>query len=55
VRCKLGYAAVIQALGLLDALSRVADPSHDAVGLAMATENLPQRIRLRRPVDKRDV
>jgi transcriptional regulator with XRE-family HTH domain len=48
------YAAVIQALGLLDGLSRVADPSHDTVGLAVATENLPQRIRLRRPVEKRD-
>ena len=43
------YAAVLQALGLLDSLSQVADPAHDPVGVAMATEKLPQRIRLRRP------
>jgi len=42
------YAAVLQALGLLDGLSQLADPSRDAVGIAMATEKLPQRVRLRR-------
>ncbi|MEP7242450.1 MAG: helix-turn-helix transcriptional regulator [Gammaproteobacteria bacterium] len=42
------YAAALQALGLLDGLSQVADPSRDTAGLAAAAENLPQRIRLRR-------
>jgi hypothetical protein len=42
------YAAVLQALGFLDGLSQLADPSRDAAGLAMASENLPQRVRLRR-------
>lgn len=43
------YAAVLQALGLLDGLSELAGPARDVAGVAMATENLPQRIRLRRP------
>lgn len=42
------YAAVLQALGLLDGLSQIADPSHDPVGIAMATEKLPRRVRLSR-------
>jgi hypothetical protein len=42
------YAAVLQALGLFEGLSQLADPSRDTVGLAMATEKLPQRVRLRR-------
>ena len=42
------YAAVLHALGLLDGLSQLADPARDVVGVAMATERLPQRIRLRR-------
>ncbi len=42
------YAAVLQALGFLDGLSQLADPSHDATGLALAAEKLPQRVRLRR-------
>lgn len=42
------YAAVLQALGLLDGLSELADPAHDVNGLAMAAERLPQRVRLRR-------
>lgn len=48
------YAAVLQALGLLDGLSQLADPAHDAAGLAMATEKLPQRVRLRRPSENHD-
>jgi transcriptional regulator with XRE-family HTH domain len=43
------YAAVLQALGLLDGLGLVADPTRDEVGLAMASEKLPQRVHLRRP------
>lgn len=42
------YAAVLQALGFLDGLSQVADASRDAAGLALASEELPQRMRLRR-------
>ncbi len=42
------YAAVLQALGLLDGLGQLADPSHDQTGLALANEQLPQRIRLPR-------
>jgi transcriptional regulator with XRE-family HTH domain len=46
------YAAVLQALGLLDELDQIADPSRDAVGLALATEQLPQRVRLRRASER---
>lgn len=43
------YAAVLQALGLLDGLEQLADPSRDEAGLAMASAALPKRARLRRP------
>jgi transcriptional regulator with XRE-family HTH domain len=43
------YAAALQALGLLDELGLIADPSRDEVGLAIASEQMPERIRLRRP------
>lgn len=42
------YAAVLQALGLLDGLSQLADAAHDVAGVAITTENLPRRVRLRR-------
>jgi hypothetical protein len=42
-------------LGLLDRLSELADASHDAIGVALATEKLPQRVRLRRPDRSGDV
>ncbi len=42
------YAAVLHALGLLDALGEIADPSNDRVGLALSSEALPERVRLRR-------
>lgn len=42
------YAAVLQALGLLEALGQVADLTADPVGQALAGEALPQRIRLKR-------
>ena len=48
------YAAVLQALGLLDGLSDLADPTRDITGLALATEKLPQRVRVRRPRENRD-
>jgi hypothetical protein len=37
----------MQALGLLDGLGQVADPTRDTVGLEMASDKLPQRVRLR--------
>jgi len=48
------YAAVLQALGLLEGLSLLADAARDATGLAMAAENLPERVHLRRPRATRD-
>lgn len=42
------YAAVLQALGLLDGLGGIADASCDRVGQALADAELPVRIRLRR-------
>jgi transcriptional regulator with XRE-family HTH domain len=41
------YAAVLQALGLLEGLGKLADPSVDAVGQSMADAALPQRVRLK--------
>ena len=43
------YAAVLQALGLLDGLASVADISRDTVGQSLAAAELPTRARLRRP------
>ena len=43
------YASVLQALGLLDGIGNLAAPAQDEVGLATAVEDLPQRVRLRRP------
>lgn len=43
------YAAVLQALGLLDGLGQVADASHDSIGQALAAADLPKRARVRRP------
>jgi Arc/MetJ family transcription regulator len=43
------YAAVLQALGLLDELAAVADVSRDSIGQSLAAADLPRRARLRRP------
>lgn len=43
------YAAVLQALGLLDRLGDLAAPGQDEVGLSMASQALPQRVRIKRP------
>jgi len=43
------YAAVLQALGLLEGLELLADPSNDETGLALAAGKLPKRMRLRSP------
>jgi hypothetical protein len=42
------YATVLFTLGMADRLADVADPRHDAAGLALEEEHLPQRIRLAR-------
>lgn len=41
------YAAVLNALGLLDGIGQLADPAVDKIGQALATEALPKRIRAR--------
>jgi len=44
------YATVLFVLGMIDRLADVADARHDAVGLELEEEHLPERIRLaRRP------
>lgn len=40
------YAAVLQALGLLDDLARLADPAHDSVGQQLLSATLPKRVRI---------
>lgn len=42
------YAAVLLALGLLDGLADVADISNDKVGQALASADLPRRVRVKR-------
>lgn len=48
------YAAVLQALGLLDGLLEVADAARDTVGQSIATAALPHRVRLPRVGGKGD-
>ena len=42
------YAGVLQALGLLDGLSQIADIGNDSVGQALASAELPKHAHLRR-------
>lgn len=42
------YAAVLHALGLLDELGEIADFSRDTVGQALASAELPKRVRRKR-------
>lgn len=42
------YTTVLFSLGMVERVGDLADPRHDAVGLALEEENLPQRIRLPR-------
>ena len=46
------YAAVLQALGLLDGLGTLAEASKDEAGLAIASDDLPKRARLPRRRDR---
>ena len=45
------YASVLMCLGMMDRLADLADPRHDAMGNALAEEQLPVRIRLPRRKD----
>jgi hypothetical protein len=45
------YAGVLQALGLLDGLSQIADIGNDPIGQALASAALPKHIHLKRPVE----
>src|SRR6266567_7495499 len=40
------YATVLFALGMVERLADLADPTHDAVGRELEEEQLPERIRL---------
>lgn len=42
------YAAVLQALGLLDGLAQIADIANDSVGQALSRAELPKRVHLKR-------
>jgi transcriptional regulator with XRE-family HTH domain len=43
------YASMMFVLGLLDRFAEVASVQHDQVGIALEEEQLPKRIRSRRP------
>jgi transcriptional regulator with XRE-family HTH domain len=43
------YAGVLQALGLLDGLGKIADIGNDPVGQALASAGLPKHVHLKRP------
>ena len=43
------YGSVLQALGLLDGMSQIADISNDRVGQALASAALPKHVHLKRP------
>jgi DNA-binding XRE family transcriptional regulator len=42
------YATVLFVLGMAGRLADLADPKHDAVGMELEEEHLPERIRLAR-------
>jgi transcriptional regulator with XRE-family HTH domain len=42
------YAAILQALGLLNGLGELADIARDSVGQALASAELPKRVHLKR-------
>ena len=48
------YAAVLQALGLLDGLGEIANISHDSVGQTLASAELPKRVHLKRASEPSD-
>ena len=48
------YASVINALGLLDRLAELADPSNDVIGMELANASLPKRVRSKNASRKQD-
>jgi len=42
------YASVLFALGMVDRLGDLADAAHDPLGRALAEEQLPKRVRMRK-------
>ncbi|AYD05288.1 helix-turn-helix transcriptional regulator [Neorhizobium sp. NCHU2750] len=48
------YAGVLQALGLLDGLSQIADIGRDAVGQSLASAELPKHAHVKRAVRLKD-
>ncbi len=42
------YATVLFALGMVERLADLADPTHDALGRELEEEHLPERIRISR-------
>lgn len=48
------YAAVLQALGLLDGLGEIADIARDTVGQDLASAKLPTRVHLKRTTRSND-
>lgn len=48
------YASVINALGLLDRLTELADPSNDVIGMELANASLPKRVRSKNASPKKD-
>jgi hypothetical protein len=47
------YATVLFILGMVERLGDIADIRHDATGLQLEEEQLPQRIRAKRPATKK--
>jgi transcriptional regulator with XRE-family HTH domain len=47
------YAAVLQALGLLEPLGQIADINQDRVGQSLSASDLPRRIYRRQSSEKR--
>lgn len=43
------YASILFVLGMIDRLAELASLRHDEVGIALEEEQLPKRIRLKRP------
>jgi len=41
------YAAVLQALGLLEGLANIADPAIDIIGQDLSSSHLPKRVRVK--------
>ena len=41
------YAAVLQALGLLEGLANIANPANDIIGQNLSNSQLPKRVRIK--------